>query len=205
MNEAKPFVIDKRLVWEAYHKVKENKGSAGIDKVAQKTFQRFRSSVMLMIVYCKDSNRRGDSEHTSFDFLGFTFRPRGARNRKTGQNFTAFLPAISKKSMKRIKEAVRAWNLNRKTFACLLDISNEVDTQISGWMNYYMKFGRSEFRKVLNYINERLTRWVMRKYKRFSKGKKFSKAYEWLVEYAAHNRNEFSHWVKGFVPYPRLG
>lgn len=25
MNEAKPFVIDKRLVWEAYHKVKENK------------------------------------------------------------------------------------------------------------------------------------------------------------------------------------
>ena len=157
------------------------------------------------IVYCKDSNRRGNSEHTSFDFLGFTFRPRSARNRKTGQNFTAFLPAISKKSMKRIKEAVRAWKLNRKTFACLLDISNEVDTQISGWMNYYMKFGRSEFRKVLNYINERLTRWVMRKYKRFSKGKKLGRAYEWLVEYAAHNRNEFSHWVKGFVPYPRLG
>ena len=107
--------------------------------------------------------------------------------------------------MKRIKEAVRAWKLNRKTFACLLDISTEVDTQISGWMNYYMKFGRSEFRKVLNYINERLTRWVMRKYKRFSKGKKFGKAYEWLVEYAAHNRNEFSHWAKGFVPYPCLG
>ena len=59
--------------------------------------------------------------------------------------------------------------------------------------------------KVLNYINERLTRCVMRKYKRFSKGKKFGRAYEWLVEYAAHNRNEFSHWVKGFVPYPRLG
>jgi len=157
------------------------------------------------IVYCKDSNRRGDSEHTSFDFLGFTFRPRGARNRKTGQNFTAFLPAISKKSMKRIKEAVRAWKLNRKTFACLLDISNEVDTQISGWMNYYMVFGRSEFRKVLNYINERLTRWMMRKYKRFSKGKKFGRAYDWLVEYAAHNRNEFSHWAKGFTPYPRLG
>ena len=39
----------------------------------------------------------------------------------------------------------------------------------------------SEFRKVLKYINERLIRWVMRKYKRFSKGKKFSKAYEWLA------------------------
>ena len=84
------------------------------------------------IVYCKNSNRRGNSEHTSFDFLGFTFIPRGARNRKTGQNFTAFLPALSKKLMKRIIEAVRAWKLNRKTFACLLDMSNEVDTQISG-------------------------------------------------------------------------
>ena len=40
MNEAKPFVIDKRLVWEAYHKVKENKGSAGIDKVDQKTLTK---------------------------------------------------------------------------------------------------------------------------------------------------------------------
>ena len=167
-----------------------------------------RSSVEVSVM---EMERRGFPilepifKEDSFDFLGFTFRPRGARNRKTGQNFTAFLPAISKKSMKRIKEAIRAWKLNRKTFACLLDISNEVDTQISGWMNYYMKFGRSEFRKVLNYINERLTRWVMRKYKRFSKGKKFGKAYEWLVEYAAHNRNEFSHWAKGFVPYPCLG
>ena len=35
------------------------------------------------IVYCKDGNRRGAHEHTSFTFLGFTFRPRGAR-RKDG-------------------------------------------------------------------------------------------------------------------------
>ncbi|WP_420377568.1 group II intron maturase-specific domain-containing protein [Segatella copri] len=60
-------------------------------------------------------------------------------------------------------------------------MSNEVDKQISGWMNYCMKFCRSEFRMVLNYIKERLTRWVMRKVKRFSKGRKFSRAYEWLV------------------------
>ena len=31
------------------------------------------------IVYCKDSNRRGDFGHTSFTFLGYTFRPREAR------------------------------------------------------------------------------------------------------------------------------
>ena len=49
MNEAKPFVIDKRLVWEAYHKVKENKGSAGIDKVDQKTFDKKMSKNLYKI------------------------------------------------------------------------------------------------------------------------------------------------------------
>ncbi|MGH2885027.1 MAG: group II intron reverse transcriptase/maturase, partial [Solirubrobacteraceae bacterium] len=34
------------------------------------------------IVYCKDGRRRGDHEHTSFTFLGFTFRARGARGTK---------------------------------------------------------------------------------------------------------------------------
>ena len=31
------------------------------------------------------------------------------------------------------------------------------------------------------------------------------KAYDWLVKYAEYNRMEFSHWMRGFVPYPRLG
>ena len=34
------------------------------------------------IVYCKDANRRGDFEHTSFDFLGYTFRGRLAKGPK---------------------------------------------------------------------------------------------------------------------------
>ena len=51
------------------------------------------------IVYCKDSNRRGEHEHTSFTFLGFAFRPRGAR-RKDGVYFTSFPPAISPEALK---------------------------------------------------------------------------------------------------------
>jgi RNA-directed DNA polymerase len=31
MNEAKPFCISKKEVWEAYKRVKENKGGAGVD------------------------------------------------------------------------------------------------------------------------------------------------------------------------------
>ena len=42
------------------------------------------------IVYCKDGKRRGEHEHTSFTFLGFTFRARKARNRGGGY-YTGFL------------------------------------------------------------------------------------------------------------------
>ena len=33
-------------------------------------------------LYCKDTNRRDEAEHTSFDFLGYTFRGRLARGRR---------------------------------------------------------------------------------------------------------------------------
>jgi len=47
------------------------------------------------IVYCKDGSRRGEHEHTSFTFLGFTFRARSARNSRDGSLFSSFLPAMS--------------------------------------------------------------------------------------------------------------
>ena len=136
------------------------------------------------IVYCKDSNRKGNSEHTSFDFsehtsfdfLGYTFRPRAARNSKTGQNFTAFTPAISKKATLKIKTEIRSWNLNRQMHMSIEQIAERINPIVSGWMNYYTRFGKSEF-------------W---------------KAYDWLVECAAHNRHMFSHWMSGYIPYPRL-
>ena len=154
------------------------------------------------IVYCKDSNRKGNSEHTSFDFLGYTFRPRKAKNSKTGQIFTAFSPAISKKSMMKIKTEIRSWHLNRQTHLSIEQIAERINPIVSGWMNYYTRFGKSEFWKVMSYLNERLSRWVKRKYKRFRT--KLGKAYDWLVECAAHNRQMFSHWMGGYIPYLRL-
>jgi len=40
MNEAKPFCIAKREVWEAYQRVKENKGAAGIDEQSIEDFEK---------------------------------------------------------------------------------------------------------------------------------------------------------------------
>ena len=32
------------------------------------------------IIYCKDDDRLGEHEHIKFDFLGYTFQPRRAKN-----------------------------------------------------------------------------------------------------------------------------
>ena len=53
-------------------------------------------------------------EHTSFTFLGYTFRPRGARA-KDGSMFLSFAPAISKDALKKIGREVRSWRLHRRT------------------------------------------------------------------------------------------
>ncbi|MFE9174462.1 reverse transcriptase domain-containing protein [Streptomyces kebangsaanensis] len=52
------------------------------------------------IVYCKDDNRRSRFPVTEFTFLGFTFRPRGAKDRH-GVMFTAFPPATSHQALRR--------------------------------------------------------------------------------------------------------
>ncbi len=38
--DGKPFVISKRLVWEAYRRVKANKGAAGVDGESIEEFER---------------------------------------------------------------------------------------------------------------------------------------------------------------------
>ena len=69
--------------------------------------------VKTKIVYCKDANRRGDFEHTSFDFLGYTFRGRLAKGRRG--YFTGFSPAISGKAKKAKGKQIRDWHLNRRS------------------------------------------------------------------------------------------
>ncbi len=123
------------------------------------------------IVYCKDGLRRGEHEHTSFTFLGYTFRPRGAR-RKDGSLFLRFLPAISKDALKKISGEVRDWRLHRKVNYTFAELAKMINPIVAGWMQYYGQFYRSALNLLLARINAYLVRWIRRKYKRLQGAKK---------------------------------
>jgi RNA-directed DNA polymerase len=143
------------------------------------------------IVYCKDSNRRGSAEHTSFTFLGFTFRPRRAR-RRDGGRFTSFQPAISKDALKKISAEIRSWRLHRWVNSDGREIAKLINPKIRGWMGYYGAFYISELYPVLRRINTCLLRWVMNKYRNQSTWKKATRM---LSEAAEQRPRYFAHWA----------
>ena len=151
------------------------------------------------IIYCKDYRRRGDFGECKFDFLGYTFRPRGAQGprRKT---FVGFLPAMSDKAAKKIRATVRDWNLpRRKNTQSLEDLARLINPTVRGWMMYYGRFYRSRCLEVVGYcLTRALVKWVVRKYKRF-RGR-WLQAYQWLGQVAVRDGNLFVHWSLGARP-----
>ena len=108
------------------------------------------------LVYCKDEDRPEKHENTSFDFLGYTFRPRMARNRY-GKFFVSFLPAISKVSAQPIRDTIRDLAIPTKRSLCTLeDLAKLINPCVQGWINDYGKFYSSELKKVLSYVEDTL-------------------------------------------------
>lgn len=142
------------------------------------------------IVYCKDGKRRGDYGHTSFTFLGFTFRPRGMRA-KSGRKFVAFAPAISRDALTKIGRVVRSWRLHRRTGRSFADLARWINPIVRGWMNYYGAFYRSALYALLARINAYLMRWVRNKYRRYRSRKAFQQ--QWQRVTTQYPRL-FAHW-----------
>ena len=151
------------------------------------------------IVYCKDSDRRGAHEHVSFDFLGFSFQPRRAKNR-WGKFFVSFLPAISAKAAKAIRVQMRTWKLaSTRNNQRLEDLARVVNPVVRGWMNYYGRFYRSKCVQVLRHLNEVLGAWVRRKYHHRYKRRERASMH-WLGRIARRDPKLFAHWTFGIRP-----
>ncbi len=154
--------------------------------------------VKTKIVYCKDDDRRGEYEHIKFDFLGYTFQPRRARNR-WGKFFVSFLPAISNKAATAIKQTIRGWRLAAtRNNQSLEDLARWTDPYVRGWMNYYGRFYRSKCVQVLRYLNNVFVRWALRKFKRFRRRERA--AAHWLGRIAQRDGNLFVLWQLGIKP-----
>jgi RNA-directed DNA polymerase len=150
------------------------------------------------IVYCKDANRKLRHDNVAFDFLGYTFQPRRARNR-TGRNFVSFLPAISAKAAKGVRQTVRQWRMaSTRNNQSLEDLAKLTDPAVRGWMNYYGRYYRTECIAVLQHINEALARWARWKYKRLRRRKTAS--IHWLGRLAERAPNLLVLWQLGITP-----
>lgn len=146
------------------------------------------------IVYCKDDDRPGNPANTSFDFLGYTFRPRGAKSRR-GRFFLSFLPAMSDKAANSVRGEIRAWKLPSKCCGqSMEEIARVVNPKLNGWLNYFGRYYRSECTRVLGHFNERLAEWARRKYKGISHGLHF------LGRVAKQAPRMFALWQHGVMP-----
>jgi group II intron reverse transcriptase/maturase len=143
------------------------------------------------VVYCKDSNRRAGYPHVSFTFLGFTFRPRKALS-KQDQLFTSFLPGASADALKRMRQAVRRWRLNRQTHVTLVDVARLYNPVIQGWSQYYGSFYRTAMLGIFQHIDRALERWARRKYKALHRRKR--RISQWLDKMRTVVPRLFHHW-----------
>jgi RNA-directed DNA polymerase len=143
------------------------------------------------IVYCKDDDRRGCYPRTSFDFLGYTFRPRRSKNHR-GKHFINFTPAISNKAAKAIRRTSRGWKWPLRSDKKLEDLARMFNPIIQGWINYYSRYYKSALYPTLKSLERRLVMWATRKYKRLRHHRR--RAAQWLNRIARKQPNLFAHW-----------
>jgi RNA-directed DNA polymerase len=150
------------------------------------------------VVYCKDSNRRGSYGSVSFDFLGFTFKPRLAQNSRRKVWFTNWLPSVSNKAMKSMNEKMKQWSILRNSGCTLEQLARMINPVLKGWINYYGRFYKTTLRNFLHVVNVKIARWARRKYKGLRVSDK--KAIRWLYGISQRSPNLFAHWSIGSKP-----
>lgn len=184
-------VVHARSLHEAEHMlavIRERLRQCGLELHPEKT----------TIIYCQDSDRQGTHDHITFDFLGYTFQPRRAKNR-WGKFFVSFLPAISKKAANGIRATIRSWRLGAtRNNQSLEEIGAFVNPYVRGWVNYYGRFYRSALTPVLRSLERSLVYWARRKYKRLRRHRR--RAEYWLGTIARREPKLCVLWQMGIRP-----
>jgi len=146
--------------------------------------------VKTKIVYCKSWKITSVFKCISFDFLGFTFRPRLSKL-KSGGLLVCFLPAISQKAAKRICSEINSWSWLGWVQCEVEDIIRYSQSKIRGWMAYYGQYGRGLIKHVLFHFDQKLNIWARRKYKSLNTEKR---AVQWVNAFRSQNPKLVAYW-----------
>ena len=141
-------------------------------------------------LYCKDTKRRDEAQHTSFDFLGYTFCGRRARGRRGF--FVSFSPAVSPKAKQAIGEQIRDWHLNRRSATDLAGLARPSTPRSGAGSTTTGPSTACELYAIAARIDEHLVRWAMQKFKRL-RGQP-TKAWRWLDAARQREPQLFAHW-----------
>jgi RNA-directed DNA polymerase len=143
------------------------------------------------IVYCKDEDRRGDYPNETFEFLGYTFRPRRSKNR-WGKYFVNFSPAVSNTAAKTMRQTIRSWRLRCRVDKRIDDLARMFNPVIRGWITYYGQYYKSALYPTLRHLDRHLVCWAMAKYKRLRRHRR--RAEHWLRRVGRRDQRLFAHW-----------
>jgi RNA-directed DNA polymerase len=147
------------------------------------------------IVYCKDGKRQGTYPNVTFDFLGYCFRPRRAKNMRTAKVFCSFLPAVSPSALNSMRSTIRALDIRRRTHVSLADIARQINPLLRGWIDYYGRYSRTALGPILRYVHQTIQAWLMRKFKRYMGHT--TKAGRLLERLSRERPGLFAHWKVG--------
>ncbi|MFK5970104.1 MAG: reverse transcriptase domain-containing protein [Candidatus Marithrix sp.] len=142
------------------------------------------------IVYCQSWKHNNQYEKICFDFLGFTFRPRLIKTR-LGKLMVCFLPAISQKASKQIRDTINSWAWTAWIHMEIADIIRFAYSKLTGWMTYYGKFGFGLTKHILFHFDQKLNCWVKRKYKSI---KTKAQAVKKIILFKFRNPELLPHW-----------
>jgi len=199
MQQTQPLIVFERYADDIVIHTRSKEQSAFI---LDKLRQRLRQYGLLLndektkTVYCYRTARFHKEDRTipvSFDFLGFTFKPRKCK-RTDGTLFCGFRPAVSIKNLKRMNAEFK--KLHRCVKVSIYKIAEKLAPKVRGWIRYYGFIRKSELTPLFERLNERLAKWVSKKFKIRSKRKCFA----WLKRVSKSQPTLFEHWKYGWLP-----
>jgi len=141
------------------------------------------------VMFCKNPKNKGQETktHSSFDFLGYTFKPMLVPTRDGVLLLTT--PVMSKSSQNKVMDKIRAMKLYKKKCK-IQQLAKEINERSTGWINYYCEFGKWSTKKMWAQLNMILIKWAM-----CNRGWGFNRSLRWIKACCKNQPLLFTHWA----------